>query len=94
MVHIHECSVGLENYVLQLLSKGDLQYCNYALILSMIAKIGSYLKDDTSDPCFESIWLKIKCYSIFQLHILFNSSKTIFCHCDNIGRLKSCAEME
>ena len=34
----------------------------------MIAKIGSFLKDDTSDPCFESIRLKTKCYSVFQLH--------------------------
>ena len=27
--------------------------------------------DTTSYPCFESLWLKIKCYtcSIFQLHI-------------------------
>ena len=36
-------------------------YCNCSLILSMIAKTG------TSDPCFETIWLKTKCYSIFQL---------------------------
>ena len=53
-----------KNYVSQLLPKGDmglLQYCNYSLILSMITKIGSFLKDDTSDPCFESIWLNIKC---------------------------------
>ena len=45
--------------------KGDLrllEYCNYSLILSMIAKI--------DDPCFKNIQLKIKCYSIFQLHIL------------------------
>ena len=57
----------------------------------MIAKIGSFLKDDI-DPCIESIQLKTKCYSIFQLHIklLFNCSKTIFCHCGNIGRPKSC----
>ena len=34
----------------------------------MIAKIGSFFK--TSDPCFESIQLKTKCYSIFQPHIL------------------------
>ena len=27
-----------------------------------------FLKDDTSNPCFESIGLKIKLYSIFQLH--------------------------
>ena len=26
-------------------------------------------KDDTSDLCFESTWLNIKCYSISQLHI-------------------------
>ena len=49
------------------------------------------IKDDTSDPCFESIRLK-KRYSIFQLHnikLLFNCSKTILCHCNNIGRQKS-----
>ena len=54
--------------------QGDLrllQYCNYSLILSIVIKIGSLLKkDDTSEPCFESIWVKIKCYSISQLHIL------------------------
>ena len=34
-------------------------------------KIGSFFfKDDTSDPCFKSIRLKTKCYSIFQLHTL------------------------
>ena len=36
----------------------------------MIAKQARFLKDDTSDPCFKSIWLKTKCYSIFQMHIL------------------------
>ena len=43
----------IENQVLRLLPKGDLrllQHCNYLLILSMIAKIGSFLKDDTSGP--------------------------------------------
>ena len=52
--------VGLGN-ILRLLPKGDLrllQYCNYSLILSMIAKLCSFFfKDDTSDPCFESIWV-------------------------------------
>ena len=39
-----------ENYVSRLF-----QYCNYSFIPSII---GSFLKDDTSDPCFESIQLK------------------------------------
>ena len=37
----------IKNYVLWLLSKGDLQllqYSNYSLILSMITKIGSFFK--------------------------------------------------
>ena len=55
---------------MRLLPKGDLQYCNSSLTLTMIAKIGSFKKKDISDPCIESIRLKTKCYSIFQLHIL------------------------
>ena len=48
--YIHTYILGLgdiENEVLRLLPKGDLrllQCCNYSLILSMIAKIGSFLK--------------------------------------------------
>ena len=46
--YIHTYILGLgdiENEVLRLLPKGDLrllQCCNYSLILSMIAKIGSF----------------------------------------------------
>ena len=39
-----------ENWVLELLPRSDLrllQYCNYTLILSMIAKIGSFFKKIT-----------------------------------------------
>ena len=62
----------------------DFNYCNYSLILSMI---GSFFK---RWHFWSLIWEHTKCCSIFQLHIYFNCSKTIFCRCDNIGRPKSC----
>ena len=74
------------------------KYCNYSLILLIIVEIHSFFYNDNFNPCFESIWLKITCYSVFQLHIitflfdyvLFNCNRTIFCHWNNIGRPKFC----
>ena len=59
-------------------------YSNHSLILSMMAHC---LKDDTSDPCFDGSRLSV---IVFFNCRYYNCSKTIFCHCDNIDRPKSC----
>ena len=42
----------------------------------MIAKIGSFFKDNNFDPYFQSIWLKIKCYNIVCSVFLISSYGT------------------
>ena len=75
---------------------GRYRNLNFAIIAIILSMIDSFVfKDDNFDPCFQSIWLKIKCYSIFQLHILkLLCDYLLFnCNCDNIiniGRPKSC----
>ena len=44
-------------------------YCKYCKYI-IIDTVDSFKKDN-SGPCFESIWLKIKCCSVSQLHILY-----------------------
>ena len=44
------------------------KYCNYSLILLIIAKIHSF-KKDSSEPRFESLYV-VKCYRVFQLYII------------------------
>ena len=62
----------IENYILRLLSKDDLRLLQ--LLIDTVYDSRNrliFLKDDTSDSCFESIQYKTKCFIIFN-YIYYN----------------------
>ena len=90
---------NIKNYILRLLSKGDLRYCNYSLILSMIIKIARLILKKKK-TLLNVLILVLRAYgSTLSVVVFFNciyytayliNSKAIFCQCDNISRPKSC----